>query len=134
MDIKRMFKPAKKEIPIHVHIEVVFKPIMPEGAANDAPHQDRIREKLSMPSAISHVPKPNPALGNYRGHRVRLLLRDGVVLKGTPQRTEWDFLRLANIEETGDGYELTADWISIKSDTIARIYPANAKIQKTEDK
>lgn len=114
---------------MNLHIEVTFRPITQGDESAD--QQERIQEKLSISAPAAPVPRPNPALLNYRDQRLRILLKDGVILEGTPGRTEWDYLRLTNVEETGDGYELTADWATIHSDSILRIYPADAKIRKT---
>jgi len=130
MDIRQLFKPAKTEKSVNLTIEVTFKPLTQGDGTDDG--QEQIREKLSVSVPAAPVPRPNPALLNYKGQRVRVVLRDGITLVGNPQRTEWDYLRLTDVQETGEAYELTADWITIKSDTIARIYPANAKIQKTD--
>lgn len=134
MDIKRLLKPSKEQNSVDLHIEVTFRPIMPGSEVDIEDQQERVRESLSISVPPARVPKPNPALLNFKGQRLRILLKDGVVLKGTPDRTLWDFLRLTNVQETGEDYELTADWIAIRDDTIARVYPANAKIQKTDGK
>lgn len=134
MNIRRLLKPAKRENSMDLHIDVTFRPIMPGGEVDIEDQQERVQESLSISVPPARVPKPNPALLNYRGQRVRLLLRDGVKVVGNPDRTQWDFFRLTNVQETGADYELTADWIAIRDETIARIYPADAKIQKTDGK
>ncbi len=103
---------------------VVLKPKLPF---------DRIQEKMSVSLPRTNLPKPNPALGNYRGQRVRLLLKDGTVLTGTVDRPQWDFLCLKDIDEIGKEGKLYADWIAVRSDSIARVYPANARMVTSKD-
>ncbi len=93
--------------------------------------QDRITEKMSYSVPMAKLPQsPDPGLSGYVGKRVYLQLRDGSVLIGDMNTPQWDFLRLSDIEEIGKDYRLMAAWGAVRDDTVARVYPGNAKVEK----
>jgi hypothetical protein len=91
--------------------------------------EDRITEKLSIGMPTQSRLHP-PSLTSYAGQRIRLLLRDGSVIIGLMQKRLWNYAHLSNVEEIGKDYRLAADWCDIELGTIARVYPANAKVEK----
>ncbi len=90
---------------------------------------DRIAEKLSISVPTQPLLRPT-GLSRYFGKNVRLLLRDGNVMKGFLQGRQWYILNMLNIEETGKGERLTAAWCGVEEDSVSRIYPANVKIEQ----
>jgi hypothetical protein len=90
---------------------------------------ERISEKLSIPIPVQPLLRPN-GLMSYIGQRVRLLLRDGNVMVGLLQKRLWNFVHLLDVEETGRDFRLTADWCDVDLGTIARVYPATAKVEQ----
>ncbi|MGA3117994.1 MAG: hypothetical protein ABSF90_26620 [Syntrophobacteraceae bacterium] len=90
---------------------------------------DRITEKLSIGVPTQPLLRPT-GLNAFYGKQVRLLLRDGSIITGFLQKRLFDFVYLLNIVEIGTGYKLTADWCAIDLSSIARAYPANAKVEK----
>ena len=91
--------------------------------------QERIAEKLSISVPTQPLLRPT-GLGPYFGKQVRLLLKDGNVIKGFLQGRRWNYLNVLNIEETGKDEKLTADWCGVGVDGVARVYPGNAKVEK----
>ena len=90
---------------------------------------ERVTEKLSMSVPTQPLLRPT-GLTAYIGKRVRLLLRDGNVVVGTVQNRVFNYLHLVNVEETGkDDFKLTADWCDVDLGTIARVYPATARVE-----
>ena len=89
---------------------------------------ERVTEKLSIAVPTQLLLKPT-GLTIYIGQRLRILLRDGTVIVGTVQRRLFNFLHLVNVEETGRDFALTADWCDVDLGTIARVYPATAKVE-----
>jgi hypothetical protein len=90
---------------------------------------ERIAEKLSISVPTQPLQRPTGVLA-YAGQRVRLLLRDGSVIIGFLQRRLWNYVHLLNIEETGRDFKLTSDWCDVEIGTIARVYPAAAKVEQ----
>jgi small nuclear ribonucleoprotein (snRNP)-like protein len=105
----------------------------PDKKIESPTQEDRIVESLAISVPPAKVPKPNPALALYRNQRLRLLLTDGVVMNGKLKGTQWDFLRLEGVEEIGKDYRLTADWCAVKSDSVVRVYPGNARVETTSN-
>jgi hypothetical protein len=93
--------------------------------------QERITEKLSISVPTQPLLRPT-GLMTYMGQRVRLLLRDGSVIVGFLQKRLWNYVHLLNIEETGRDFRLTADWCDVDLGTIARVYPATAKVEQIQ--
>lgn len=125
----------RTRVKVNSHIPELFVPIE-YGATvvlKPKPVLDKIQEKLSISVPRTNLPRPNLALDNYRGQRVRLLLKDGTVLIGTMDKPQWDFLCLRDVEEISKRGKLYADWIAVRSDSVVRVYPANAAIQRTKD-
>ncbi len=91
--------------------------------------QDRIAEKLALSVPTQPLLRAT-GLSRYFGQKVMLLLRDGNTMKGFLQGRQWYILHMLNIEETGNGERLTADWCGVEEDSVSRIYPANVKIEK----
>jgi hypothetical protein len=90
--------------------------------------QKKVAEKLSISVPSQPLQRPTGIM-NYFGQRVRLLLRDGTVVVGLLQKRLWNYVHLLNVEETGKDYKLTSDWCDIELSTIARVYPATAKVE-----
>jgi hypothetical protein len=90
--------------------------------------QEKVAEKLSISVPSQPLQKPTGIM-NYFGQRVRLLLRDGSVIVGVLQKRLWNFVHMVDVEESGRGFTLTADWCDIELSTIARVYPATAKVE-----
>jgi hypothetical protein len=90
---------------------------------------ERVTEKLSIPIPVQPLLRPT-GITIYIGQRVRILLRDGNVIVGTVQKRLFNYLHLVNVEETGRDFKLTADWCDVDLGTIARVYPATAKVEQ----
>jgi hypothetical protein len=120
-------KDEKKEQPIKPKTSVPPVDIM--DTFSDAEAGDRIEEKLSISVPTQPLLKPT-GLGRYFNQRVRVLCKDGNVMKGFLQGRRFDYLHFLNIEETGGDEKTTADWCGVKIDGISRIYPGNAKVEK----
>ncbi len=90
--------------------------------------QERVTEKLSISVPTQPLLRPTGLMTNI-GQRVRLLLRDGTVVVGFLQKRLWNYVHLLNVEETGRDFKLTADWCDIDSGSIARVYPATARVE-----
>jgi hypothetical protein len=107
------------------------KSSLPPGDEEDATEDagDRIAEKLSISVPTQPLLRPT-GLGAFFAKRVRLLLKDGSTVIGFLQKRLFDFLHLLNIVEIGKDYKLTADWCAIDLDSIARIYPADARVEQ----
>jgi hypothetical protein len=90
--------------------------------------QERVAEKLSISVPSQPLQRPTGIM-NYFGQRVRLLLRDGSVIVGVLQKRLWNYVHMIDVEESGQGFTLTADWCDIELSTIARVYPATAKVE-----
>ncbi len=93
--------------------------------------QERVTEKLSIGVPTQPLLRPT-GLTTYLGQRVRLLLRDGSVIIGFLQKRLWNYVHLLNVEETGKDFKLTADWCDVELGTIARVYPATAKVEQVQ--
>lgn len=91
--------------------------------------QERIAEERSVSVPTQPLLKPT-GLGTFFGKSVLLLLRDGSIVPGLLQKRLFEFLHLLNVVEIGAGYKLTADWCAIDLASVARVYPAEAKIEK----
>ncbi|MGA2227656.1 MAG: hypothetical protein ABSH41_24745, partial [Syntrophobacteraceae bacterium] len=89
----------------------------------------RITEKLSISVPVQPLLRPT-GLGSFFGKCVRLLLRDGSVVTGFLQKRLFNYIHLLNIVEIGAGYKLTANWCAIDLGSIARVYPADAKVEQ----
>ncbi len=130
MDKKEIIRPSKQKTEDTIRMQ----PATPKGdnlEFSDKQEQDRIKENLSYSVPVPPLPPaPKLALGRYVGKSVRLQLRDGSVLIGDLDLQRWDFLYLSNVEEIGKDYRLTADWCALDGDTVVRIYPATAKVEK----
>ncbi len=77
-------------------------------------------------------PTPDLGLGTYVGKFVQLHLRNGSVVTGDMVRPQRDLIRLENVEKTWKDHRLTGDWGALRDDTVAEIYPGNAKVEKIE--
>ena len=97
--------------------------------SQDDQEQQRIAEGISIGVPTQPLLRPTGIM-NYFGQRVRLFLRDGTVIIGFLQKRLWNYIHLLNIEETGRDFKLTADWCDIEIGTIARVYPASAKVEQ----
>ena len=102
---------------------------IPELDQTTSPEQERVTEKLSISVPTQPLQRPTGVLA-YAGQRVRLLLRDGSVIVGFLQKRLWNYIHLLNIEETARDSKLTADWCDVELGTIARVYPATAKVEQ----
>jgi hypothetical protein len=91
--------------------------------------EEPIAEKLSIGMPAQPRLHP-PSLTSYVGQRIRLLLRDSSVIVGLMQKRLWNYAHLSNVEEIGKDYRLMADWCDVELGTIARVYPADAKVEK----
>ena len=91
--------------------------------------QERIAEGLSIGVPTQPLLRPTGVL-TYIGQRVRLLLRDGTVIVGFLQKRLWNYVHLLNVEETGRDFKVTADWCDVDLGTIARVYPAIARVEQ----
>ncbi|MGO9018136.1 MAG: hypothetical protein ACLQVJ_07260 [Syntrophobacteraceae bacterium] len=118
----------KKEEPLKP--KTSLPPVEVDDFSTGEDSQERINEKLSISVPPARVPRPNPALAVYVGQRVRLKLKDGSVINGILRGTQWEFLRLDGIEEVEKDCKTTADWELVLADTVAKVYPANAKVKK----
>lgn len=113
------------------------KPIKPKTSVPQAEAEDivteepqeRVTEKLSLSVPTQPLLRPT-GLGSFFGKWVRLLLRDGSIVIGLLQKRVYDFVHLLNIVEIGSGYKLTAARCAITIASIARVYPADAKIDE----
>jgi len=92
--------------------------------------QDRVTEKLSMSVPAPRLPKLNPPLGMFLNQPVRLQLRDGNVITGILRGTQGDFLRLDQVKETCQEHIITATWCAVRTDSVARVYPGSAVVEK----
>jgi len=90
---------------------------------------DRVVEKLSLSVPTQPLLRPT-GLGTFFGKWVRILLKDGSIVTGFLQKRLFDFVYLLTIVEIGAGYKLTADWCAIELGSIARAYPADAKVEQ----
>lgn len=97
--------------------------------SQDEPEQEQIQEKLSISVPVQPLLRPTGLMTNI-GQRVRILLRDGSVIVGFLQKRLWNYVHLLNVEETGRDFRLTADWCDIDIGSIARVYPAAAKVEQ----
>ncbi len=97
--------------------------------SQDEPDQEQIQEKLSISVPVQPLLRPTGLMTNI-GQRVRILLRDGSVIVGFLQKRLWNYVHLLNVEETGRDFRLTADWCDIDIGSIARVYPAAAKVEQ----
>lgn len=93
--------------------------------------QERIAEKLSISVPVQPLLRPTGLLA-YIGQRVRLLLRDGTVVIGFLQKRQWNYVHLLNVEEITREERLTWDWCDVELSSIARVYPATAKVQQVQ--
>ncbi len=91
--------------------------------------QERIAEKLSISVPVQPLLRPT-GLGTFFGKWVRILLRDGSIVTGFLQKRMFNYVHLLNIVEIGGGYKLTAGWCAIDLGSIARVYPADAKVEE----
>ena len=91
--------------------------------------QERVTEKLSISVPTQPLLRPTGIL-TYVGQRVRLLLRDGTVVVGFLQKRLWNYVHLLNVEEIGRDGRQAWDWCDVDLGTIARVYPATAKVQQ----
>jgi hypothetical protein len=101
-----------------------------DSVENDVEYagQERVAEKLSISVPSQPLQRPTGIM-NYFGQRVRLLLRDGSVVVGVLQKRLWNYVHLVDVEESGRGFTLRADWCDVELSTIARVYPATAKVE-----
>jgi hypothetical protein len=111
-------------------VTVLHVSYIPINNTTHPARQERINEKFTIRVPSPKLPKPNRAIMQYIGKRVRILLKDGNILVGTPVRQQLDYIRLTNIDEISNGMIIKADWITIHPDSILRIYPANAVVMK----
>ncbi len=103
----------------------------PDQVEDSPSKRERIAEGLSIGVPTQPLLRPT-GLITYLGQRVRLLLRDGSVIVGFLQKRHWNYVHLLNIEETGRDSRLTADWCDVELGTIARVYPATAKVEQVQ--
>ncbi len=90
---------------------------------------DRIAEGLSISVPTQPLLRPT-GLGPFFGKWVRILLRDGSIVTGFLQKRLFNFIHLLNITEIGASYKLTSDCCAIDLGSVARVYPANAKVEE----
>lgn len=95
------------------------------------PGQERISEKLSISVPTQPLLRPTGILA-YMGQRVRLLLRDGTIIVGFLQKRLWNYVHLLNVEEITRQERLTWDWCDVELGSIARVYPATAKVEQVQ--
>jgi hypothetical protein len=80
--------------------------------------QEKVAEKLSISVPSQPLQRPTGIM-NYFGQRVRLLLRDGSVIVGVLQKRLWNYVHMVDVEESGRGFTLRADWCDVELSTIA---------------
>lgn len=98
---------------------------------SDEQEQDRIEEKLSYSVPLTPLPpRHDLALAGYIGKFVQVHMRNGSVIRGDMVRPQWDLVCFDNVERTWGDYRLTGDWGAVRDDTVAEIYPGNAKVEK----
>src|SRR5208283_3077698 len=103
----------------------------PDQVETTLSKQERIAEKLSISVPVQPLLRPTGLLA-YIGQRVRLLLRDGTVVIGFLQKRQWNYVHLLNVEEITREERLTWDWCDVELSSIARVYPATAKVQQVQ--
>ena len=103
----------------------------PDQVETSPSKQERIAEALSIAVPTQPLLRAT-GLTTYLGQRVRILLRDGSVVIGFLQKRLWNYVHLLNVEETGRDFKLTADWCDVDLGTIARVYPATAKVEQIQ--
>jgi hypothetical protein len=109
-----------------------IKPKNKPGQEQNMPgKQERISEKLSISVPTQPLLRPTGILA-YMGQRVRLLLRDGTIIVGFLQKRLWNYVHLLNVEEITREERLTWDWCDVELGSIARIYPATAKVEQVQ--
>jgi hypothetical protein len=112
----------RKEIKPRTHSATTESPEINPSA------QERVAEKLSISVPSQPLQRPT-GITAYIGQRVRLLLRDGSVIVGVLQKRLWNYVHMVDVEETGRGFTLSADWCDVELSTIARVYPATARVE-----
>lgn len=93
--------------------------------------QERVTEKLSISVPVQPLQRPTGIM-SYIGQRVRLLLRDGTIVVGFLQKRLWNYVHLLNVEEITREERLTWDWCDVELGSIARVYPAAAKVEQVQ--
>jgi hypothetical protein len=49
---------------------------------------------------------------------------------GTVRYQQWDYVRLEDVVEKGKDYQLTVSFVMVDVFSIARIYPADVRVEK----
>ncbi|MGO9378497.1 MAG: hypothetical protein ACLP29_08075 [Dissulfurispiraceae bacterium] len=120
----------KKDEPIKPKLSL--PPVGGEDTDSVEEAGDRITEKLSIAVPTQPLLRPTGLMTNI-GQRVRLLLRDGTVVVGFLQKRQWNYVHLLNVEEIGRDFKLTAGWCDVEIGSIARVYPATAKVEQIQN-